>query len=150
MNADNFYHREFKPLLKKAGLSGFTFHSLRHTCATLLCSKSVNPKIVQEMMGHANISQTMDTYAHVMPGTGEAAATALGEALWKESTAALLLPKAPDQVVRGFCFPAFCRHFSSALGRTRTCDLLIRSQTRSRTGGDMEGHGETKPRFYQV
>ena len=60
MNADNLYHREFKPLLKEAGLSGFTFHSLRHTCATLLCSKNVNPKIVQEMMGHANISQTMD------------------------------------------------------------------------------------------
>ncbi len=36
-----------------------------------------------------------------------------------------------------------------ALGRTRTCDLLIRSQTRSRTRGDTEGRGETKPRFYQ-
>ena len=81
MNADNLYHREFKPLLKKAGLSGFTFHSLRHTCATLLCSKNVNPKIIQEMMGHANISQTMDTYSHLMPGMGEAAATALEEAL---------------------------------------------------------------------
>ena len=37
-----------------------------------------------------------------------------------------------------------CRTFSSALGRTRTCDLLIRSQTRLRTGGDREGHRETK------
>src|SRR5829696_2747760 len=44
---------------------------------------------------------------------------------------------------------AFCRTFRSALGRTRTCDLLIRSQTRSRTGGDREGHRETKPRFYR-
>lgn len=81
MNADNLYHREFKPLLKKAGLSGFTFHSLRHTCATLLLSKNVNPKIVQEMLGHATISQTMDTYSHVMPGMGDVAATALEEAL---------------------------------------------------------------------
>jgi integrase len=81
MNRHNLYHREFKPLLKKAGLSGFTFHSLCHTCATLLCSKNVNPKIVQEMMGHANISQTMDTYSHLMPGMGDAAATALDEAL---------------------------------------------------------------------
>ena len=47
---------------KEGGTSGFTFHSLRHTCATLLCSKNVNPKIVQEMMGHANISQAMNTY----------------------------------------------------------------------------------------
>ena len=81
MNADNLYHREFKPLLKKASLFGFTFHSLRHTSATLLLSKNVNPKIVQEMLGHAMISQTMDTYSHVMPGMGDVAATALEEAL---------------------------------------------------------------------
>ena len=81
MNADNLYHREFKPLLKKAELSGFTFHSLRHTSATLLLSKNVNPKIVQEMLGHATISQTMDTYSHVMPGMGDVAAIALQEAL---------------------------------------------------------------------
>jgi integrase len=81
MNADNLYHRGFKPLLQKAGLSGFTFHSLRHTCATLLVSKNVNPKIISEMLGHATISQTMDTYSHVMPGMGDVAATALEEAL---------------------------------------------------------------------
>jgi integrase len=81
MNADNLYHRGFKPLLQKAQLSGFTFHSLRHTCATLLVSKNVNPKIISEMLGHATISQTMDTYSHVMPGMGDVAATALGEAL---------------------------------------------------------------------
>ena len=81
MNADNLYHREFKPLLKDVGLSGFTFHSLRHTCATLFLSKNVNPKIVQEMLGHATISQTMDTYSHVMLGMGNVAATALEEAL---------------------------------------------------------------------
>jgi integrase len=81
MNADNLYHREFKPLLKKAGLSDFTFHSLRHTCATLLLSKNVNPKIVQEMLGHATISQTMDTYSHVMPGMQDVAAEAIESAL---------------------------------------------------------------------
>ena len=81
MNADNLYHRGFKPLLQKAGLSGFTFHSLRHTCATLLVAKNVNPKIISEMLGHATISQTMDTYSHVMPGMGDVAATALEEAL---------------------------------------------------------------------
>jgi integrase len=81
MNADNLYHRGFKPLLEKAGLSGFTFHSLRHTCTTLLLSKNIHPRIAQEMLGHATISQTMDTYSHVMPGMGDAAATALEEAL---------------------------------------------------------------------
>ena len=49
----NLYHRDFKSLLKRAGVwsenkdKRFTFHSLRHTCATLLLSKNVNPRIVQ-------------------------------------------------------------------------------------------------------
>lgn len=77
MDHNNLYHRDFKSLLKRAGLSGFTFHSLRHTCATLLLSKNVNPKIVQEMLGHATISQTMDTYSHVMPGMSDVAAAAI-------------------------------------------------------------------------
>jgi integrase len=87
MDHNNLYHRDFKSLLKKAGLwfeekdKRFTFHSLRHACATLLLSKNVNPKIVQEMLGHATITQTMDTYSHVMPGMGDVAATALEEAL---------------------------------------------------------------------
>jgi integrase len=81
MNADNLYHRGFKPLLEKAGLSSFTFHSLWHTYATLLLSKNVNPKIVSEMLEHATISQTMDTYSHVMPGMGDIAADALESAL---------------------------------------------------------------------
>jgi integrase len=81
MSGDNLVKRSLRPLLEKAGLSGFTFHSLRHTCATLLLSKNVNPKIVQEMLGHATISQTMDTYSHVMPGMSDVAADALESAL---------------------------------------------------------------------
>ena len=57
------------------------FHSLQHTSATLLLSKNVNPKIVQEMLGHATISQTMDTYSHVMLGMSDVAAEALEVAL---------------------------------------------------------------------
>jgi integrase len=87
MDHNTLYHRDFKSLLKRAQLwsedkdKRFTFHSLRHTCATLLLSKNVNPKIVQEMLGHATITQTMDTYSHVMPGMSDVAATALEEAL---------------------------------------------------------------------
>jgi len=87
MDHDNLHHRDFKSLLKRVGLwsedkgKRFTFHNLRHTCATLLLSKNVNPKIVQEMLGNATITQTMDTYSHVLPGMGDAAATALKEAL---------------------------------------------------------------------
>lgn len=43
------------------------FHDLRHTAATLLLVQGVHPKIVQEMLGHASISLTLDVYSHVTP-----------------------------------------------------------------------------------
>ena len=58
-----------------------TFHSLRHTCATLLLSKGVHPKIVQELLGHATISITLDTYSHVLPSMQGEAVAAMQEAL---------------------------------------------------------------------
>jgi integrase len=73
-------HR-FKPLLKRAGLPQIRFHDLRHTCATLLLSQNVNPKVVSEMLGHATIAITPDTYSHVLPNMQESAAAAMEEVL---------------------------------------------------------------------
>jgi integrase len=56
-----------KKMLKKAGLPSIRFHDLRHTCATLLLTKGVHPKIVQELLGHSTISITLDIYSHVLP-----------------------------------------------------------------------------------
>jgi len=50
---------------------------LRHTAATLLLEKNVNPKIVQEMLGHSTISLTLGTYSHVLPGMQKEAADKL-------------------------------------------------------------------------
>ena len=58
---------QFKPLLEAAGFPQIRFHDLRHTCATLLFSQNVNPKIVSEMLGHSTIAITLDTYSHVLP-----------------------------------------------------------------------------------
>ena len=74
-------YRSFKPLLKRAGLPPIRFHDFRHTAATLLLSKGVHPKFVQELLGHATISQTMDTYSHVLPGMGDQTAAAMESAL---------------------------------------------------------------------
>ena len=71
----------FKLLLKQAGLPQLRFHDLRHTCATLLLSKNVNQKIVSEMLGHATIAITLDTYSHVLPTMQESAAKAVEDAL---------------------------------------------------------------------
>jgi integrase len=73
-------HR-FKPLLKRARLPKIRFHDLRHTCATLLLTKNVNPKVVSEMLGHATIAITLDTYSHVLPNMQESAAAAMEDAL---------------------------------------------------------------------
>lgn len=68
----------FKPALEKAGISRETrFHDLRHTHATLLLAQGISAKIVQERLGHANISMTLDTYSHVTPDMQRAAVDAL-------------------------------------------------------------------------
>ena len=72
----------FKRLLSRAGLPRTVrFHDLRHTCATLLLSRGVHPKLVQELLGHAKIAITLDTYSHVLPGMGDQTATAMESAL---------------------------------------------------------------------
>ena len=72
----------FKRLWKRAGLPESTrFHDLRHTCATLLLTQGVHPKFVQELLGHATISITLDTYSHVLPGMGDQTAVAMENAL---------------------------------------------------------------------
>jgi integrase len=53
------------------------FHGLRHTCATLLLSDGVNPKMVSERLGHQDVSTTLEVYSHVIPDMQEEAAQAL-------------------------------------------------------------------------
>jgi integrase len=81
LNPENLVKRSFKPLLKRAGLPEIRFHDLRHTCATLLLSRSVHPKMVQELLGHATIAMTLDTYSHYLPSMGDQASGAMGDAL---------------------------------------------------------------------
>jgi integrase len=47
----------------------------------LLLSRNVNPKIVSEMLGHATIAITLDTYSLVLPNMQKEAARALEETL---------------------------------------------------------------------
>ena len=71
--------RNFEKLARKAGLSGIRLHDLRHFHATLLLQAGTHPKVVQERLGHASISVTLDTYSHVLPGLQEKAASALAD-----------------------------------------------------------------------
>ena len=80
INPSNLRKRSFAPLLVRAGLPHMTFHQLRHTAATILLLKNVNPKIVSEMLGHASIAITLDTYSHVLPNMQDSAVAAMEEA----------------------------------------------------------------------
>jgi integrase len=73
--------RGFKTLLGKGALPDVRFHDLRHTCATLLLSARVNPKVVSEMLGHASVAITLDVYSHVLPNMQQDAAAAMGDLL---------------------------------------------------------------------
>jgi integrase len=79
INPSKLRQRSFAPLLIKAGLPHVRFHDLRHTCATLLLSKGVHPKFVQELLGHASVAITLDTYSHMLPSMGDQTARAMQE-----------------------------------------------------------------------
>jgi len=83
----NLLRRSFKPLLEKAELPDIRFHDLRHTSATLLLVQGVHPKVVQERLGHSQISLTLDTYSHVLPSMQQDAADRMDSLLGKEPNA---------------------------------------------------------------
>ncbi len=81
INPTNLRRRSFASLLEKARVPRVRFYDLRHTCATLLFSRNVRPKDVQELLGHSSISITLDTYSHVIPATRDRAARAMEDVL---------------------------------------------------------------------
>ncbi len=80
-NPSNLLNRSFKPLLKRAGVPQIRFHDRSHTFATLMFSNGEHPKIVQEILGHVQITLTSDTYSYVLPSMQEGAVGRLGELL---------------------------------------------------------------------
>jgi integrase len=68
MNRNNLLRRHFRPLARKAGPpEEARLYTLRHTFATLWMESNEPVKILQQILGHSRIDQTMNTYAHVMP-----------------------------------------------------------------------------------
>ena len=67
----------FGNTIRRAKLPQIRLHDLRHTSATLALGAGIHPKVVSERLGHSNITITLDTYSHVVPGLHEAAANEL-------------------------------------------------------------------------
>jgi len=71
----------FGRLVAATDLQRIRLHDLRHTHASHLLMAGVNVKVVSERLGHASVSFTLDTYAHVMPGQQAEAAAAVAALL---------------------------------------------------------------------
>ncbi|MFW6265036.1 MAG: tyrosine-type recombinase/integrase [Bacillota bacterium] len=75
----------FRKIADKLELFNTRLHDLRHTHATWLLQAGVNPKIVQERLGHASITTTLKIYSHVIPSMQKDAVKKLKKSLKKES-----------------------------------------------------------------
>ncbi|MGW0560056.1 tyrosine-type recombinase/integrase [Streptomyces sp. NPDC003016] len=62
-------YRSFTRVAESAGLRVIRLHDARHGCATLLTAAGVAPRVVMEILGHSQISITMDVYTHVVQDT---------------------------------------------------------------------------------
>jgi integrase len=74
-------HSTFKTVTKAAGVRRIKFHGLRHTCATLLLHAGVPVQVVAQRLGHAQVSMTLEVYAHALPDMQRDAAVKLGAVL---------------------------------------------------------------------
>lgn len=73
--------RDFKAVLVAAGLPDVRLYDLRHTTPTLLQSLGVDARTIMEILGHSQISVTLNTYTHVDPSMTRAAMASLDDAL---------------------------------------------------------------------
>jgi integrase len=117
----NVVTHNFTKVVKRAGLPHIRLHDLRHTHATLMLKAGVHPKIVSERLGHANISITLDTYSHVLPGLQEAAAERFDKLLNDSSFS-------QNEDINVSKMLATDDGVESRPCRDRTCDHLIKSQ----------------------
>ena len=82
----NFVHpsnvvRAFKHEAKKAGLPKIRFHDLRHTSVALMAAANIHAKTIQERLGHAQLSTTLDVYMHLLPSLQDEAMEKLNRML---------------------------------------------------------------------
>jgi integrase len=79
------FSRTFTDRIRQLGLAPIRLHDLRHTWATLALASGVHPKVVQERLGHANISITLDIYSHVTEGLHSDAAAKVADVIFGEA-----------------------------------------------------------------
>jgi len=71
--------REFKKLLSLSGLPDVHFHSLRHSCASMLLHNGIPIHSVSKMLGHSSPSITLNVYSHILPSMESEASKLIDE-----------------------------------------------------------------------
>ncbi len=71
----------FKVILEKNGLKEIRFHDLRHSCASMLLANKVPMKMIQDWLGHSNMSTTANIYSHIDYSTKLESAKVIGSVL---------------------------------------------------------------------
>ncbi|MDA1349089.1 MAG: site-specific integrase [Chloroflexi bacterium] len=82
--------RRFGKLLQLAGLPTMRYHDLRHGAASLMAAQGVPARVAMEILGHAQISTTMNIYTHIAPELQRDAVARVSSALWPEDQSALV------------------------------------------------------------
>ena len=124
--------------LVRAGLRRQRFHDLRHACASLLLSRGVSPRVVTEMLGHSQISLTMDTYSHVLPSL-------LSDGRPRWTTCCGTINPCPALPPRRSGWPRF--HRRSAMPTRRSCWRRPRSAGKWLKCGTRRLEQGTQPRW---
>ena len=141
LNDSNVTHG-FQRALKKAGLRQQRFHDLRHACASLLLVQGVPARVVMDILGHSQITLTLNTYSHVIPSLRRDAAQRMEELLTAprgagdeanpavaadpDAVAPTPEPVAPRLLQNGPSEPSSEGEVGTRY-RTRTCDQGIKS-----------------------
>ena len=77
LDPKNVVRRVFNPALRRAGLRHMSWHTLRHTYASLQLESGANIKYLSERMGHSWVQITLDRYAHLLKSSHPAQAARL-------------------------------------------------------------------------
>jgi integrase len=113
IDPDNFAHRDWARVLRRAELRRIRFHDLRHTYASLLIAQGAHPKYIQAQLGHASIQTTLDRYGHLMPDVHAAEARKLDRLVFGDGSRGKWFDDAVQRVQNG------CRNIEGASGADR-------------------------------
>ena len=76
------FRASYRHFLERNGFEGdgLNLHRFRHTYASMLLEQEINPKIVQKLLGHRDVSTTLGVYSHVVPEVFSGVTAAVNDA----------------------------------------------------------------------